>query len=170
MQPLPPTSSRRVDLGAVLLAAAAVALGLAMIWQTTQIRITPAYSTVGPRVLPFIVAGGLVLIGLWLAVEALTGRAPASGEASEDVDPTLPTDWRALALLATALVGYVLLIEPLGFVLSSGLLFVGAAFAMGSRRPLRDVAIGLLMAALLYAAFTRGLGIRLPAGPLAGVL
>jgi len=49
-------------------------------------------------------------------------------------------------------------------------LFAGAAFAMGSRRSLRDLAIGIALSGVLYLAFTAGLGLRLPTGFLSGVL
>ena len=159
------------DLGELVLALAVVAFGAAVVWQTTQIRVTPAYSQVGPRVIPYIVGVGLVLLGAWLAVEAATGRGgPAVSDDSEDADPSLPTDWRVVGLLAVALTVYGLLIEPAGFVLASALLFAGAAFAMGSRRIARDAVIGVLFALVLYLGFTRGIDLDLPAGVLEGVL
>jgi putative tricarboxylic transport membrane protein len=72
--------------------------------------------------------------------------------------------------MALSLLAYLLLIEPAGFILASTLLFAGAAFAMGSRRPARDVPIGLVLATVLFLGFTRGLGLDLPAGVLGGVL
>ena len=170
---LPPSASRlppRVDIGEVLLALGAIAFGIAVIWQTTQIRLTPAYSMVGPRVIPYIVGAGLVLVGLWLAFEALTGRAAPPSAESEDVDPTLPTDWRSVGTIALALIAYLILLEPAGFVVASGVLFVVAAYAMGSRRYARDAVAGVVLALVLYVGFTRGLGLRLPAGVLAGLL
>lgn len=164
-----PAGRPALDPGELLLALATVAFGLAVVWQTTMIRLTPAYSMVGPRVLPYIVGGGLVAIGIWVAVEAVTGRGPSATDDSEDADPTLPTDRRALGLVAAALVAYLLLLEPAGFILASAVLFVGAASAMGSRRTPRDAAIGILLAAALYLTFTRGLGIRLPAGIFGGI-
>ena len=164
------SSRRRPDWGETILALATVTFGAAVIWQATQIRLTPAYSQVGPRVIPYIVGTGLVLVGLWLAVEAMTGRSAAPSADSDDADPTLPTDWRTVALLAVALVVYLFLIEPAGFVVASALLFAGAAFAMGSRRLARDAAIGVLLAAFLYVGFTRGIGLDLPAGVLDGLL
>ncbi len=164
-------AGRRPALGEALLAVATVAFGAAVVWQTTQIRITPAYAKVGPRAIPYLIGAGLVLIGLWLLVEALRGGgAVAASTDSEDADPALPTDWRTVGLLAAALLAYLLLIEPAGFVLASTVLFAGAASAMGSRRPLRDLAFGLALAVALYLGFTRGLGLDLPAGVLAGVL
>lgn len=163
-------SSRHVDIGELLLALGAVAFGLLVIWQTTQIRVAPIYSTVGPRVIPYIVGAGLVLTGLWLAVEALTGRTTAGSAESEDVDLSLPTDWRTISLLAVALIAYLLLIERAGFVIASAVLFVGAAYAMGSRRYVRDGVIGILLSVALYLLFNRGLGLDLPAGVLEGIV
>ena len=168
MTPNDPVSPHRnrLALGEALLALGSVAFGAAVVWQTTQIRLTPAYAKVGPRAIPYIVGAGLVVVGLWLLAEALTGRAAAPASDSEDVDPSLPTDWRAVGLVALALVAYLVLIEPAGFVVASTVLFVGAAFAMGSRRPARDAALGLVAALVLYLGFTRGLGLDLPAGVL----
>jgi putative tricarboxylic transport membrane protein len=166
----PNTPSRRVDTGEIILALAVVVFGIGFIWQTTQIRLTPAYSMVGPRVIPYIVGAGLVLTGLWLAFEALTGRAATVSTESEDVDPTLPTDWRTVGLLALALLVYLVLLEPAGFVIASALLFFGAAYAMGSRHYARDLVVGVLLAAVLYVGFTRGLDLQLPAGILKGIV
>ncbi len=166
----PPPSSRQVDFGELALALGAVLFGLLVIWQTTNIRVAPIYSTVGPRVIPYIVGAGLVLTGLWLAFEALTGRTTAGSAESEDVDLSLPTDWRTVGLLALVLITYLLLIERAGFVIASAVLFVGAAYAMGSRRYVRDTVIGVLLSLGLYVLFSRGLGLDLPAGVLEGIL
>jgi putative tricarboxylic transport membrane protein len=168
--PFPNTPPVRVDIGEMLLALAAVVFGLLIVWQTTLIRLTPAYSKVGPRVIPYIVGAGLVVVGVWLAYEAITGRVPAGTTASEDADPTLPTDWRTVGRLALALLAYLLLIERAGFIIASATLFVIAAFAMGSRRLVRDIAIGIVMPTILYLVFSRGLGLSLPAGVLEGIV
>ena len=167
--PPTPGSSGERDWGELLLGIAVAGFGAAVVWQTAQIRITPAYSMVGPRAVPLIVGVGLVLVGLWVAVEAVTGRATAPTSESDDADPTLPTDWRAVGLLAVALILYLLLMQPAGFVPASTVLFASAAFAMGSRRTVRDLILGLLFSLLLYLAFTAGLGLRLPLGFLEGL-
>jgi putative tricarboxylic transport membrane protein len=169
--PMTPTpSSRRVNIGETLLALAAVLFGILIVWQTTLIRLTPAYSKVGPRVIPYIVGAGLVIVGAGLAYEAITGRAVAGSADSEDADLTLPTDWRCIGLLALALIAYLFLIEPAGFIIASAVLFTWAAIAMGSRRYARDVIIGILLATALYLIFNRGLGLSLPAGILQGII
>jgi putative tricarboxylic transport membrane protein len=166
----PPPTKRRVDIGETVLALAAALFGALIVWQTTLIRLTPAYSKVGPRVIPYIVGVGLIVVGVWLAYEALTGRAAMGTADSEDADPTLPTDWRCISLLALALLAYLLLIERAGFIIASATLFVVAAFAMGSRRLVRDIAIGIVMGTVLYLVFNRGLGLSLPAGILEGIV
>ena len=141
-----------------------VVLGGLVLWQASGIRVTPAYAKVGPRVIPYLVGAGLVLSGLWLGVQTLTGRAAGPSAESEDADPTLPTDWRTVGIIAAALVVYLVLIERAGFVIASALLFFGAAFGMGSRRLVRDAAIGVTLAVVVFLVFTRGLNLRLPAG------
>jgi putative tricarboxylic transport membrane protein len=168
MTPSPP--ERRVNIGEMLLALWAVLFGILIVWQTTLVRLTPAYSKVGPRVIPYIVGAGMIVVGVWLAYEALTGRMSLGTTESEDADPALPTDWRTVGLLALALLVYLLLIERAGFIIASATLFVMAAFAMGSRRLARDIAIGIVMSTVLYVVFSRGLGLSLPAGILEGIL
>jgi putative tricarboxylic transport membrane protein len=99
-------------------------------------------------------------------VDVLRGRAasPGAGEDAEDVDPTLPTDWLTVGILSASLLAYLLLIERAGFVIASTVLFVGAAFGMGSRRYIRDLAIGFALSLAAYVLFTEGLSLRLPEG------
>jgi len=169
--PEPSLSARLAELA---LALGVVVLGAVMLWETTHIRLTPINSRVGPRVIPYIVAGGLVVTGLWLAIDILRGHAavPGAGEDAEDVDPALPTDWRTVGILSVSLIAYLFLIERAGFVIASTVLFFGAAFGMGSRRYLRDLVIGFALALGAYFLFTEGLSLRLPEGilPLDGVL
>ena len=77
---------------------------------------------------------------------------------------TSPTNLASLATLALALVAGVALIDWLGFVGASTLMFAIAARAFGSRRLVRDAIVGLVIAAVIYVAFTRGLGVGLPHG------
>jgi putative tricarboxylic transport membrane protein len=150
------------------LALGVIVLGAVVLWQTRDIRITPMNSRIGPRVIPYIVGSGLVVVGLWFAIEVLLGRTTQAGggEDSEDADPTLPTDWGTIGFIAISLVIYLYLIERAGFIIASSVLFFGAAFGMGSRRILRDVAIAIAVSVSIYFIFTRGLSLRLPEGVL----
>jgi putative tricarboxylic transport membrane protein len=154
-------------LAELALAAGVVILGAIVLWQTRHIRITPINSRIGPRVIPYVVGSGLVVVGFWLAVDVLLGksaRPAAGGEDSEDADPTLPTDWVTIGFIAGSLVAYLLLIERAGFIIASAVLFFGSAYGMGSRRIVRDIVIALVMSTAVFLLFTRGLSLRLPQG------
>ena len=157
---------RYIDL---LIAGLVAALGAYVVWEARGIRLLPVHSRVGPRVIPYLVGAGLIVLGIWLAIEILTGRDTRPVDDTEDVDLSLPTDWRCMAILAASLLVYLYLIERAGFVIASALLFVGAAFGMGSRRIIRDVAIAVILSFGIYWIFTEGLSLRLPAGWLEGL-
>jgi putative tricarboxylic transport membrane protein len=124
---------------------------------------------VGPRTVPLVVGGGLLLIAALLAVDVLRGgRGEAEG--GEDVDLSEPADWRTVLLLAGVFLGAAVLIGPLGFPVAGALLFWGAAFTLGSRRADRDPLIAAVLSLVTYAVFDKLLGVPLPGGPLMGVL
>jgi putative tricarboxylic transport membrane protein len=146
--------------GEILLGLALIAAGVLLLIGTTWITVAPTYSRVGPRVFPFAVAGGLIIVGLLYTLESWKG-------AQTPVDEHKAASW-PVALITAGIIAEALLLERLGFVLSSTVLFVLVAAAFGSRRHLRDAVIGLALATLAYVTFVYGLGLNLPAGVLAG--
>ena len=124
---------------------------------------------VGPRTVPFVVAGLLLVCAAALAVNVLRG-GHGEAEEGEDVDLTAPTEWRVVLPLVAAFVANVLLIDVLGWVISGALLFWGSSWALGSRHPVRDAVISLALSLATFYGFYLGLGILLPAGLLEGVL
>jgi putative tricarboxylic transport membrane protein len=124
---------------------------------------------VGPRTVPLVVGGLLVIVAAVLAVDiARGGRGEPEG--GEDVELTGHSDWGTIALLAAAFVANALLIESLGWPISGAILFFGAAFALGSRHYVRDAAIALVLSVGSWYLFVLGLGIALPVGILRGIL
>jgi putative tricarboxylic transport membrane protein len=79
-----------------------------------------------------------------------------------DLPPTLT--------VTAGLILQMVLIKPLGFVIATAVLFVAVAYALGSRRIVLNAAVGLVLCAVTYVAFTRGLGLVLPAGMLGTLL
>lgn len=158
--------SRTERFANLALAVGVILLGALVLWKTTEIRLTPVNSRVGPRVIPYIVGAGLAVTGLWLAIDALSGRIaqPSGGEDTEDADVSLSTDWLTVGIVAGALVVYLLLIERAGFIIASALLFFGASFGMGSRRVVRDLVVAAALSIGAYLLFTKGLSLRLPKG------
>jgi putative tricarboxylic transport membrane protein len=124
---------------------------------------------VGPKAVPFIVAGLLLVCAVVLAVDVLRG-GHGEAEGGEDVDLSHPTDWRTVVPLIAVFAANIALVDTLGWVISGTLLFFGSVVALGSRHYLRDLVISVLLALGSFYGFYLGLGIPLPAGLLEGVL
>lgn len=141
-----------------LIGAGLLAFALVVLTETAQMPVSPLYTKVGPRVLPYMVAGGLVVLsGCLLAAAARGGWQPA--EEREQV-----LHWRGVGFVALGLLLNVLLIGPLGFTAASTLLFVLVAYGFGSRQVLRDALIGLALALIAYFGFAQALGMNIGAG------
>ena len=124
---------------------------------------------VGPKAVPFLVGGLLVLVSGLLARDVWRGGR-GEPEGGEDVDLSHGTDWRTVGLLVAAFVANLLLIERLGWPVSGAVLFAGAAAAMGSRHYVRDIVIAVVLSVGTWYLFVLGLGITLPVGILKGIL
>jgi putative tricarboxylic transport membrane protein len=124
---------------------------------------------VGPKTLPYIVGTLLLVCAVLLAINVMRG-GHGEAEDGEDVDLTHPTDWRTVVPLLGAFVLNIALIDTVGWVISGTLLFWGSVWALGSRRYIRDGIISVVMALGTFYGFYLGLGIKLPAGLLQGVL
>jgi putative tricarboxylic transport membrane protein len=151
--------------GAVAVAVGLLLLGLFVGYETTMIPTTPIYAKVGPKVFPFLIAGGMVLIAAALFPFAWSG-----GWRAEEDEEAGPLDWRALGWLGFGLAFNVVFIKILGFILASTVLFVAVARAFGSRKLARDLAIAFVFAAVCYFGFVRVLGINMGAGLLEGLI
>jgi putative tricarboxylic transport membrane protein len=128
-----------------------------------------ARGPIGPRVVPFVVGGLLVVTALALAQDVWRGGR-GEPEGGEDIDLTGRSDWRTIAILVASFVANALLIERLGWPISGAILFFGAAYALGSRHYLRDVVISVVMGVGTWYLFVLGLGVSLPVGVLKGIL
>ncbi|MEX2178312.1 MAG: tripartite tricarboxylate transporter substrate-binding protein [Gemmatimonadaceae bacterium] len=108
--------------------------------------------------------GLFVLLGAATSLVAVAMGAVKRPGGATPVTPT--TDAGTLGILTLAFILDIALFETLGFVLASAVMFVLVARAFGSRRLARDAVVGLGLALLVFAGFTSGLGISLPAGVL----
>jgi putative tricarboxylic transport membrane protein len=106
----------------------------------------------------------IACLGAYAVVRVGAGRrADRSGRGTPP--QTSRANLAALGLVAAGVVGQAALLRPLGFVPASALLFVAVARAFGSRHLIRDAFAGVALALAVYVAFSRGLGLSLPAGP-----
>ncbi|MDQ0661771.1 putative tricarboxylic transport membrane protein [Arthrobacter ulcerisalmonis] len=157
----------RSELGVALLLGAAGVL----VFLDANGLVTPYSKSdpVGPKTVPFIVAGLLVVCAVLLALNVLRG-GKGEAEGGEDVDLTHPADWKTVLPLAGAFVLNILLIDWAGWVISGTVLFWGSVLALGSRHYVRDGLISVALSLLTFYGFYLGLGIALPAGLLEGIL
>ncbi|MEX7469786.1 tripartite tricarboxylate transporter TctB family protein [Mycobacterium adipatum] len=124
---------------------------------------------VGPRFFPIVIGAGLLVMAVVLAI-AIPRGLKGEADAGEDIDPDMPSDWRAVGLLVGLFVMLIVLVNPLGWAITSALFFAGCATVLGSRHYVRNIAIGAVLALASFYAFYSGLGIPLPAGILDGIL
>lgn len=154
----------------LLVAAGMIVLGIIILLNTQDIRVIRS-ATVSPRIIPEIVGTGTLLVGAWYVIDII--RIPheiTAGEDSEDVDIDAPTDWRALFIIAIGLTVFAALVQTAGFALAAAAMFFITSFAMGSRRYVMNLLLGLALGVAVFLVFNNWLGVRLPYGWLDGIL
>lgn len=144
-----------------------VALGLATVWLTWVIPVTPVYAVVGPKLMPALIAGALVLLGIILTAAALRGGWSAD---IPEVAEAGPPNLASIAWLLGGMVLNLTLIVPLGFALAASVQFVCTARAFGSRGPMRDALIALAVSLSAFFIFVEALGVNIGAGLLEGAI
>lgn len=156
---------RTVPVGELGFAGGVAALGVFALVRAGSINEPLTAGSMGPRVLPYMVGGALVLSGLAVVVAVLRGNR-GEAEQGDDVAADERTDWVTVGLLVGLFLVHVFLIVPAGWPVAATVLFAGSAIVLGAKPWWRAVAIGLVLALSLQAAFAGGLGVSLPAGPL----
>jgi putative tricarboxylic transport membrane protein len=122
------------------------------------------YARIGPNFAPRIVSAAIVLMGIWLLAETLTGgyRARVPDQAEERGEHAFLLS--AFLWVSAGLIAQMALVHTAGFVIAAGVVFTCVARGFGSVRWLRDLAIGLAMGLLVFLFFVRFLNVNLPAG------
>lgn len=171
----------RTELG---FAAGVLAIAVFMIVQTLGMEVPEGAGTPGPQFFPGLVSGFLLVVGVLLALSVIrTPRhaAPVAGDDDNDDDENspapaapdsayVPVDYRTTGIVLAGLIGFALLLQPVGWLITASALFWVVSFALGSKRPLFDIAVSVIVASVIQIAFSAGLGLGLPPGILEGVL
>jgi putative tricarboxylic transport membrane protein len=173
-----------------------VAIAVFLIIGTATMVEPPSVQRPGPAFFPGIIIGLLLIMAVLNTVQTLrTVRArragllqdeqeahlDADGDPIEEIPPDPPpgrepwpagavTDWRAVLTVLGSLVAFMVLLRPVGWIVAAAVLFWGVAYALGSRRPIFDVSVALVMSSVIQLTFGYLLGLNLPAGFLAGVM
>ncbi len=142
--------------------AVVLALGIGILVEATKF---PYYveGVPGPGFLPVWLAYGIIGTGLVLSAQGIRRRPVAE----EKVSWPNATGWRRVALMLGAMSMSLLLLEVLGFMLTTTLFMVVMVFCLGMRSWQTLVFVPPLSAMGLYAIFALWLRVPLPKGILA---
>jgi putative tricarboxylic transport membrane protein len=155
----------------VIFGGAVAALAAFLFYAAFDIQVRASDRLFGSRLFPLMVTAGLAVLGLLVALDAWRNGASAETDSS-------PIAWRGAGLVMGGLALFALLVESAGFIVATAALFVCVAHAFVRpdspqarlRALLRDLVIGLILSSIIFAVFTRGLGLVLPAGGLVDML
>jgi putative tricarboxylic transport membrane protein len=148
----------------LMLSFAVLALGIAVAIATAQLSSAGGYARIGPNMAPAVIAAGLILVGLWLLYEALSGGW--CGATPDDAGARNEHGFHSGAFIwvSAGLFAQMLLIHRAGFVLAQAALFACVARGFGSKRAARDLVIGLVLGLAVFVFFVKFLNVSLPAG------
>ena len=147
--------------GQVAVAVGVLAIGALVLGGSFFLPTGGGYAQVGPGVVPRVVGVLLLVAGGFLLREALTGGFRG---VDEEAEIHLPMNWVYFAWASGGIIAYGLTVEHLGFIIASTILFVMVARAFESTRWGLNIAVGALLAIIIFAIFNYGLGLMLPAG------
>jgi putative tricarboxylic transport membrane protein len=151
------TTTRSLRVGEAILGGGVLALGLFIGVETARLEVASSHAAIGPTLFPFLIAGGLIIIGALVLREAFFGHVAHERGGFE-------LDGLAVALVSAGLIVQLFLLEMVGWIPATTILFVATTRAFGSRRLLLDALIGLVLASLAFVVFNYGLGLDLPVG------
>lgn len=117
----------------------------------------------GPRAYPGLILGLTLAMTLGVLASLLLSPRPASGD---DAAPLFHRGTLKAIWVLAALAGFVLLLEPVGYLLTMVPLLMVTARMNGARRWLTAAMVSILMALACLAVFRYGLNTVLPEGVL----
>ena len=166
-------STSRTHTLQTLVGAGVLLIGLGLAAGAVSIPSAAGYGGVGPNFLPWLLAVALTVCGGFIIWESRSGgfRAMDNSNNSDGSDAAAGAYWPGFVWVSAGLLLNAALITTIGFIFSCTLCFVLAvqglrnAAGRADRRPvtwLKDILIGLAIAAPVYWAFTKFLAINLP--------
>jgi putative tricarboxylic transport membrane protein len=151
-----PAPQNRLDRAGLVIAAGLAVIACIVAYNASTFQNTATYG-MGPKQMPYIIAIGLGILAIGNLIMAMRGELPRREHAD------MRAVWMILGGLATliAVIGL-----GGGFIIATTILFAATATAFGRRAIHIDLAIGFVLATVIYLAFGKLLTLSLPAGPL----
>ncbi|MCT1690895.1 MULTISPECIES: tripartite tricarboxylate transporter TctB family protein [Brevibacterium] len=168
----------------LVLALIMAAFGTYMLYGVLTMQVAEDADKPGPQFVPMVIAIASYLLAALLTIAYIrTPEAPVeaggavAGGASADPDDIAAargryrtfSDYASLAWAIGGFAGFVLLLEPLGWILAAAGLYWCVTRAMGSTKPLFDATVALTVSSIIYLALGVSLGLNLPSGILGGL-
>ncbi len=151
---------RKADAAGIAIAALLFVLAGVIAFDSSQLQISSTYG-LGPKAMPFVIAGCLVLLSIGNLIMALRGELPER----ESSDP------KAILLILGGLAVLIAFIGlGVGFIPATAVLFAATSTAFGRRAILTDLAIGVGLGLVIFLLFDKLLTLSLPAGPIERLL
>lgn len=139
--------------GGVLLAFGVVAF-------VATLNVGEGWEASGPRLAPAVSSVLLILLAAAFLIR------PGDDQLVEHVkEATADTHWPTPVLLVTLLVGYALSLDLLGYALATTIFFWLSAWLLGSKQPVRDIVIAVVLGVVTGYVFSEWLNVQLPTGP-----
>lgn len=151
---------RRPRWAAFVIAAGLAGLAALILVDAAGLKQDGGYAGVGPADVPRLIAYGLLALAALTVVSGVRGDLPKPPRQAP-----APVLW-----IMGGLLGQLALLHAAGFVVSGAVLFGMTARGFGQRPLWKAVAVGLVLALLIYGVFDRLLKLNLPGGPLERLL
>jgi putative tricarboxylic transport membrane protein len=150
----------------LVVAAILAAIGVYLAAGIATMDVPEGAKAPGPQFFPTLITIAIFTLAVLLALQTL--RHPDHITA-QDAEYRFHTDWKSLGLVFGAFLAFALLLVPVGWLLTAAMLFWCVSRALGSPRPLFDLALSLVFSSCIQLAFGAGLGLSLPGGILEGI-
>lgn len=173
----PSAAAARPEQGSIPLAVVVLVVAAYLTYGTVTMTVSDSASPPGPRFFPTIVTVVAYAVGILLLVQGIRSRtrtAPTPAPMAAPVpvpaaDAGDRIDWRQVGIVVGTFAVFILILEPVGWLVSGALLFAGVSYGLGSAKHLVNVGAGLVLSSAIQLAFAGGLGLPLPSGILAGI-
>lgn len=165
--------NERRQLGALVIPVVLLAVGLTLVTGILTMDEAGEGGLFGPKAFPWVIAVLCLVVAVLMAIQVLRpSTAPPTADPGDEADEILDgepgapegTNWRGVAIVVGGVLLFILLLEPVGWLISATLLFAVVAVGMGARNHVVSLVAGLGLAAAIQLLFGGLLGIHIPPG------
>ncbi len=131
-----------------------VALGVALYWHSDTMTTELTSGNIGPEILPRVLAIALIFTA-GLNLVTVIRKQPASSKSGGEKDSGESNAYTKFLILVGLLVAYTLLLEPLGYMISTFLFLLAAIQTMERGHLLKSAVIAAAFAGGVYLLYVK---------------